>query len=109
MAVTSILCIFIGCYTPYLYRMLPYPVEFEPYTAYQKYRKRPPARRPFSFREAIKPFSSLSTQECLMKNRDSREEHLGLKINRYITYVLVVTSISFALVAVYYYIKAAFE
>lgn len=44
-----------------------------------------------------------------MKNRDSREEHLGLKINRYITYVLVVTSISFALVAVYYYIKAAFE
>lgn len=34
MAVTSFLCIFIGCYTPYLYRMLPYPVEFEPYTAY---------------------------------------------------------------------------
>jgi len=34
MAVTSILCIFIGCYTPYLYRMLPYPVDFEPYTAY---------------------------------------------------------------------------
>ena len=34
MAVTSFLCIFIGCYTPYLYRMLPYPVDFEPYTAY---------------------------------------------------------------------------
>jgi multicomponent Na+:H+ antiporter subunit D len=34
MAVTSALCIFIGCYTPYLYRMLPYPVDFEPYTAY---------------------------------------------------------------------------
>lgn len=34
MAVTSFLCIFIGCYTPYLYRLLPYPVEFEPYTAY---------------------------------------------------------------------------
>ncbi len=34
MAVTSFLCIFIGCYTPYLYRMLPYPVEFAPYTAY---------------------------------------------------------------------------
>ena len=34
MAVTSILCIFIGCYTPYLYRMLPYPVDYNPYTAY---------------------------------------------------------------------------
>ncbi len=34
MAVTAALCIFIGCYTPYLYRMLPYPVEFQPYTAY---------------------------------------------------------------------------
>jgi len=34
MAVTSALCIFIGCYTPYLYRMLPYPVDFDPYTAY---------------------------------------------------------------------------
>jgi multicomponent Na+:H+ antiporter subunit D len=35
MAVTSALCIFIGCYTPYLYRMLPYtPVEFHPYTSY---------------------------------------------------------------------------
>ncbi len=34
MAITSFLCIFIGCYTPYLYRMLPYPVDFEPYTAY---------------------------------------------------------------------------
>lgn len=35
MAVTSFLCIFIGCYTPYLYRMLPYhPVDFHPYTSY---------------------------------------------------------------------------
>ena len=34
MAITSFLCIFIGCYTPYLYQMLPYPVEFQPYTAY---------------------------------------------------------------------------
>lgn len=34
MAVTSFLCIFIGCYTPYLYRMLPYPVDYNPYTAY---------------------------------------------------------------------------
>jgi len=35
MAVTSGLCIFIGCYTPYLYRMLPYaPVDFHPYTSY---------------------------------------------------------------------------
>lgn len=33
MAVASFLCIFIGCYTPYLYRMLPFPVEFQPYTA----------------------------------------------------------------------------
>ena len=28
------LCIFIGCYTPYLYQMLPYPVDYQPYTAY---------------------------------------------------------------------------
>jgi len=34
MAVTSVLCIFIGVYTPYLYQMLPYPVAYEPYTAY---------------------------------------------------------------------------
>jgi multicomponent Na+:H+ antiporter subunit D len=34
MAITSFLCIFIGCYTPYLYRMLPFPVHYEPYTSY---------------------------------------------------------------------------
>jgi len=34
MAVASILCIFIGCYTPYLYNLLPYPMEYHPYTAY---------------------------------------------------------------------------
>jgi multicomponent Na+:H+ antiporter subunit D len=34
MIVASVLCIFIGCYTPYLYRMLPYPVEYHPYTSY---------------------------------------------------------------------------
>ena len=34
MAIASGLCIFIGCYTPYLYRMLPYPVDFHPYTSY---------------------------------------------------------------------------
>lgn len=34
MGLASALCIFIGCYTPYLYRMLPYPVEYQPYTSY---------------------------------------------------------------------------
>jgi hypothetical protein len=34
MAADGGLCIFIGCYTPYLYLMLPYPVEYHPYTAY---------------------------------------------------------------------------
>jgi len=34
MAVASFFCIFIGCYTPYLYNLLPYPVEYHPYTAY---------------------------------------------------------------------------
>ena len=34
MAITSFLCIFIGCYTPYLYDMLPYKVEYHPYTSY---------------------------------------------------------------------------
>jgi multicomponent Na+:H+ antiporter subunit D len=34
MAVTAILCIGIGCYTPYLYSKLPYPVIYHPYTAY---------------------------------------------------------------------------
>jgi multicomponent Na+:H+ antiporter subunit D len=34
MAITSVLCIGIGCYTPYLYDMLPYPVDYHPYTAY---------------------------------------------------------------------------
>ncbi len=31
MAIASALCIFIGCYTPYLYRMLPYNVPYHPY------------------------------------------------------------------------------
>ena len=34
MALMALLCIGIGCYTPYLYSMLPYPVDFQPYTAY---------------------------------------------------------------------------
>lgn len=34
MAIASFMCIFIGCYTPYLYKMLPYAVEYHPYTAY---------------------------------------------------------------------------
>jgi multicomponent Na+:H+ antiporter subunit D len=34
MAIASGLCIFIGCYTPYLYKMLPYPVDYQPYTPY---------------------------------------------------------------------------
>ncbi len=34
MAITSFLCIFLGCYTPYLYQMLPHPVSYEPYTSY---------------------------------------------------------------------------
>lgn len=32
MAVGAFMCIFIGCYTPYLYKMLPYPVHYNPYT-----------------------------------------------------------------------------
>jgi hypothetical protein len=36
-------------------------------------------------------------------------EHLGLKINRAITYILVFTSVCLALVAAFYYIKAAME
>jgi multicomponent Na+:H+ antiporter subunit D len=37
MAVASFLCIFIGVYTPYLYKMLPYPEiagQYHPYTSY---------------------------------------------------------------------------
>ncbi len=34
MLIASALCIFIGCYTPYLYQMLPYPVAYAPYTSY---------------------------------------------------------------------------
>jgi multicomponent Na+:H+ antiporter subunit D len=34
MIIASALCIFIGCYTPYLYQMLPYAVVYEPYTSY---------------------------------------------------------------------------
>lgn len=34
MAAAAFLCILIGCYTPYLYKMLPYPVNYQPYTAY---------------------------------------------------------------------------
>jgi multicomponent Na+:H+ antiporter subunit D len=34
MGIAAFLCILIGVYTPYLYQMLPYPVHYEPYTAY---------------------------------------------------------------------------
>lgn len=34
MAVAAVLCIGIGCYTPYLYGQLPHPVEYHPYTSY---------------------------------------------------------------------------
>jgi len=37
MAVAAVLCLFIGCYTPYLYQMLPYAeeaVKYQPYTSY---------------------------------------------------------------------------
>jgi multicomponent Na+:H+ antiporter subunit D len=37
MAITSFLCIFIGCYAPYLYRMLPYPEEAMKYIPYSAY------------------------------------------------------------------------
>jgi len=36
-------------------------------------------------------------------------EHLGLKINRWITYGLLITAASLALIAVFYFIKAAME
>jgi multicomponent Na+:H+ antiporter subunit D len=35
MLLTAALCVFIGCYTPYLYGMLPFqPVTYQPYTSY---------------------------------------------------------------------------
>lgn len=37
MFMAAVLCIFVGCYTPYLYDMLPYPqiaAEYHPYSAY---------------------------------------------------------------------------
>jgi len=36
-------------------------------------------------------------------------EHLGLKINRWISYFLAFTAVSLALVAAFYFIKAAME
>src|SRR5512141_3120936 len=37
MVVASALCIFIGCYTPYLYQMLPFPEEAMAYHPYNPY------------------------------------------------------------------------
>ncbi len=37
MSIASALCIFIGCYTPYLYRMLPYPEAAAGYDSYTSY------------------------------------------------------------------------
>ncbi|MBU0730361.1 MAG: Na(+)/H(+) antiporter subunit D [Proteobacteria bacterium] len=34
MIIASFMCIFIGCYTPYLYNMLPYAVDYHPYNQY---------------------------------------------------------------------------
>ena len=43
MILASALCIFIGCYTPYLYNLLPYR---EAAAAYEPYNRLPPVRRP---------------------------------------------------------------
>jgi multicomponent Na+:H+ antiporter subunit D len=34
MGLAAGMCIFIGCYTPYLYEKLPFPVTYHPYTSY---------------------------------------------------------------------------
>jgi multicomponent Na+:H+ antiporter subunit D len=34
MGLVAFLCIFSGCYTPFLYSQLPYPVEYHPYNSY---------------------------------------------------------------------------
>ncbi|MBN2426804.1 MAG: Na(+)/H(+) antiporter subunit D [Deltaproteobacteria bacterium] len=34
MAITSFLCLFLGCFYPFLYKMLPYAVDYAPYTRY---------------------------------------------------------------------------
>jgi len=34
MALTAVLCVFIGCHPQFLYRMLPHAVNYQPYTAY---------------------------------------------------------------------------
>ncbi|MCK6500466.1 MAG: Na(+)/H(+) antiporter subunit D, partial [Nitrospira sp.] len=34
MALMSVLCVFVGCYTPFLYNRLPYPTDYQPYTSY---------------------------------------------------------------------------
>jgi multicomponent Na+:H+ antiporter subunit D len=34
MVIASVLCVLIGCYTPFLYDKLPYAAEYHPYTAY---------------------------------------------------------------------------
>ena len=34
MVIASVLCVFIGCFPGFLYRMLPYPIDYVPYTSY---------------------------------------------------------------------------
>lgn len=34
MAMAALICFFLGCFPDYLYRMLPFPLQYEPYTAY---------------------------------------------------------------------------
>ena len=34
MGIAAFMCILIGCYTPFLYGMLPYPVDYHPYSSY---------------------------------------------------------------------------
>lgn len=34
MIAAAVMCFFIGCFTPYLYGKLPYPVEYHPYSSY---------------------------------------------------------------------------
>jgi multicomponent Na+:H+ antiporter subunit D len=68
MTLAAVLCFFIGCYTPYLYGKLPYPVEYHPYTSYH-------------VAETLQILLATALGFCLLRNKLTPEAKISLDLD----------------------------
>ncbi len=68
MTVAAGLCIFIGCYPPYLYHLLPYPVAYHPYTSYH-------------ISETLQILLATAVGFCLLKKKLEPEATISLDLD----------------------------